>query len=129
MAGYIGFPTIFSTLAFADSAAPLIKLKSPLETLPPLSSFTPLTTNSLAAPDDYVKPVAASGTVAAVAEYKSTGWPNFSEKTNRFAFDAHKGKPILNYQYSPKFGLLKAKEHCYQNKCTNNGLYTYVSKE
>ena len=70
MAGYIGFPTIFSTLAFADSAAPLIKLKSPLETLPALSSFTPLPPNSLAAPDDYVKPVAASGTVAAVAEYK-----------------------------------------------------------
>ena len=76
--------------------------------------------------DNYVKPVPAVGTTPAVAEYIPTGWPDLSTRTNRFAYDAFKGKPIMNYSYQPKFGVLKSKQRRWQSNRSDAGgeLYT-----
>ena len=76
--------------------------------------------------DNYVAPVAASGTTAAVAEYIPTGWPDLGAKTNRFAYDAFKGKPVINYEYQPKFGTLKSKARRWQSNRSDVGGTTYV---
>lgn len=49
-----------------------------------------------------------------VSEFVNSGWPAFETKYNRFAYDAHKGKPIVNYTYKPKFGVIKAKPRMLQ---------------
>ena len=77
--------------------------------------------------DNYVKPVAAVGATPAVAEYIPTGWPDLSTKTNRFAYDAFKGKPVINYTYQPKFGMLKSKARRWQSNRSDTGATTYVS--
>lgn len=63
-----------------------------------------------------------------VAEYKPTGWPDLETKMNRFALQAHIGKPIINYEYTPKFGILKAKSRRFQSNRSNLGGYAYNTK-
>ena len=77
--------------------------------------------------DNYVAAAAASGTTAAVAEYIPTGWPDLATKTNRFAYDAFKGKPIINYSYTPKFGVLKAKQRRWQSNRSDTGSTCYFA--
>jgi len=72
--------------------------------------------------DNYV---AASAGIPAVAEYKPTGWPDFETKINRFAFDAFKGQPIINYNYKPKFGMLKSKTRRWQSNRSDVGNQAY----
>jgi len=60
-------------------------------------------------------------TLTPIAEYQPTGWPDLETKINRFAFDAHKGKPIINYAYKPKFGILKFKDRRAQSNRSDNG--------
>lgn len=72
--------------------------------------------------DDYM--TAGTGTV----EYIPTGWPNMEEKVNRFAFDAFKGKPIINYNYTPQNGLLKMKTKFAQHNRSDAGNKVYGHK-
>jgi len=62
---------------------------------------------------------------ATVAEFVNSGWPAFETKYNRFAYDAHKGKPIVNYTYKPKFGVIKAKPRVLQCNRSDNAQIAY----
>jgi len=76
--------------------------------------------------DNYV--ASATGpppSLTPVAEYQPTGWPDLETKINRFAFDAHKGKPIINYSYKPKFGILKFKSRRAQTNRSDVGSRAY----
>lgn len=73
--------------------------------------------------DNYV---AASAGPPAVSEYKPTGWPSLDHKVNSFAFDAFKGKPIINYSYKPEFGILKMKPRLGQLVRSENGNITWA---
>ena len=74
--------------------------------------------------DDYV---AAAAGPPAVAEYVPTGFPDMDTKINRFAYDAFKGKPVINYNYKPSYGVLKAKTRRWQSNRTDTGAKRYVS--
>lgn len=77
--------------------------------------------------DNYVKPAPAVGATPAVDEYIPTGWPDLSTKANRFAYDAFKGKPIINYEYTPKFGVLKSKASRWQSNRSDTGCDLYTT--